>query len=54
MDAVLYVGPASGRTSSGISPALCADPAYIKMRLDRITLLNMAEADKVKGDCNLK
>ena len=54
VDAVLYVGPASGRTSAGISPTLCADPAYIKMRLDRIALLNMAEADKVKRACNLK
>ena len=54
VDAVLYVGPASGRTSAGISPTLCADPAYIKMRLDRIALLNIAEADKVKRDCNLK
>ena len=54
VDAVLYVGPASGRTSAAISRTLCADPAYIKMRLDRIALLNMAEADKVKRDCNLK
>ena len=36
----VYVGPASGRTLAAISPALCADPAYIKMRLDRIALLN--------------
>lgn len=54
VDAVLYVGPASGRTSAGISPTLCADPAYIKMRFDRIALINIAEADKVKRDCNLK
>jgi hypothetical protein len=54
VDAVLYVGPASGRTSAGISPTLCADPAYIKMRLDRIALIDLAEADKVKRDCNLK
>ena len=54
VDAVLYVGPASGRTSAGISPTLCADPTYIKMRLDRIALLNIGETDKVKRDCNLK
>ena len=41
VDAVLYVGPASGRTSAAISRTLCADPAYIKMRLDRIVLLKM-------------
>jgi hypothetical protein len=54
VDAVLYVGPASGGTSAAISPALCADPAHIKIRLDRIGLVNLPEADKVKRDCNLK
>jgi hypothetical protein len=54
VDAVLYVGPAAGRTSAAISRTLCADPAYIKMRLDRIALLGIAEADKVKRDCNVK
>lgn len=54
VDAILYVGPESGRTTAGISPKLCADPGYVKMRLDRIALLNLAEADKVKRDCNLK
>ena len=54
VDAVLYVGPASGRTSAPISRTLCADPAYIKMRLDRIALLKLPEADRVKRDCNLK
>ena len=54
VDAVLYVGPASGRTAAAISRTLCGDPAYIKMRLDRIALLNIPEADKVKRDCSLK
>ena len=54
VDAVLYVGPPSGRTSTAISRKLCADPGYIKMRLDRIALLNLAEADQVKRDCSLK
>ena len=51
---ILYVGLASGRTNAGIWPQLCADPGYVKMRIDRIALLNLAEADKVKRDCNLK
>ena len=44
------VGPHVGRDLAD----LVADPAYIKMRLDRIALLNLAEADKVKRDCSLK
>ena len=54
VDAVLYVGPASGRTSAAISRTLCADPGYIKMRLDRIALLNIPEANQVKRDCSLR
>ncbi len=54
VDGILYVGPASGRTSAAISRTLCADPGYIKMRLDRIALLGIAEADKVKRDCSVK
>ena len=48
VDAVLYVGPASGRTSARISRTLCADPAYIKMRLDRIALLKLPEPSRVQ------
>ena len=56
VDAILYVGPASGRTTAGISPALCADPGYVKMRLDRIALMGLppGEADVVKRQCNVK
>ncbi len=54
VDAILYVGPASSHTSAAISQKLCADPGYIKMRLDRIALVKIQEADKVKRDCNLK
>jgi len=55
VDAILYVGPKSGRTSAPISPALCADPTYIKMRLERIARVGLpqGEADRVKRDCHV-
>lgn len=37
-DAVLYLGPPSSITTSEISPALCADAGYTKMRLARLAL----------------
>jgi len=37
-DAVLYLGPPSAMTMAKLSPALCADAAYIKMRTDRLAL----------------
>jgi hypothetical protein len=45
-DAVLYVGPPSGVTirRGEITPSLCADADYMKMRLGRITLTD-APAD---------
>jgi len=54
VDGILYTGPESGRTSSGIWPQLCADPGYVKMRIDRITLIGLppAQADAVKRVCN--
>jgi len=56
VDAVLYVGPASSRTAAGISPALCADPGYLKMRLERIALMALpsGEADRVKRECHVE
>jgi hypothetical protein len=36
-DAMLYLGPESV-TISRISPALCRDAAYMKMRLERMAL----------------
>ena len=56
VDAILYVGPERTRTSAPIAPDLCADPAYIKMRLDRIALVDLpqGEADRVKRLCNVK
>jgi hypothetical protein len=37
-DAVLYLGPVSSITQSLLSPSLCADAAYTKMRLARMAL----------------
>jgi hypothetical protein len=54
VDAILYVG--RDHTSAPIAPDLCADNAYIKMRLDRIALIGLpqGEADRVKRLCNVK
>jgi hypothetical protein len=56
VDALLYVGPESARSSVGIWPQLCADPGYVRMRLDRIALIGLpsAQADAVKRVCNVK
>jgi hypothetical protein len=55
-DAVLLMGPASAQTSAPISPTLCADPGYIKMRLDRMALVGLApaEAASVKRACGVQ
>ena len=37
VDAMLYLGPPSTITHSRLSPELCADPVYLKMRLERLT-----------------
>jgi hypothetical protein len=54
-DAILYMGPQSARTSAPISSALCADPAYIKMRLDRIAMVGLppGEGDAVRRACGV-
>jgi hypothetical protein len=54
VDAILYVG--REHTSAPIAPDLCADSAYIKMRLDRIALIGLpqGEADRVKRSCTAK
>jgi hypothetical protein len=38
-NAVLYLGPVTTITFSVLSPTLCRDPTYIRMRLARITLV---------------
>jgi hypothetical protein len=54
VDGILYTGPE--KTSAGIWTQLCADPGYVKMRVDRITLIGLppAQADAVKRVCNPK
>ena len=56
VDAILYVGPEAGRTTSGIWPQLCADPGYVKMRLDRIALIGLPveQADTVRRVCQVR
>lgn len=38
-DALLYLGPPSTMTMSRPAPELCADPAYLSMRLGRLSLV---------------
>jgi hypothetical protein len=54
VDAIIYLGRNS--TKAPLSPSLCADPAYIKTRLDRIALggLSAGEADRVRKLCGVK
>jgi hypothetical protein len=56
VDGILYVGPASRRTTSGVWRQLCDDPGYVKMRIDRITLVGLppAQAEAVKRACNVR
>jgi hypothetical protein len=50
-DAIIYL--AKGNTSAQLSPSLCADPNYVKMRLERIALTGLPalEAERVKRLC---
>ncbi len=51
-DALLYLGPRAEITQSRLSPSLCADPAYMKMRLGRIMLLGMKpDIDRLQAQC---
>ena len=52
-DGVLYLGPASQTESEPLSPALCAEPGYVQMRLKRISLAGLPppEVDRVKKLC---
>jgi hypothetical protein len=40
-DALLYLGPQSSITRSQLSPSLCADEAYMRMRVGRMEMLGM-------------
>jgi hypothetical protein len=44
-DALLYLGPRSGLTSSRLPPEFCADAAYREMRLGRMKLVGQPEQD---------
>jgi hypothetical protein len=51
-DAILYLAPRGEITQSRMSPALCADPVYMKMRTERILLLGMKlDIDRLNQQC---
>ena len=51
-DAVFYPGEASTIKTSRLSPGLCADPAYMEMRLRRLGIARMTqEAERLKQYC---
>jgi hypothetical protein len=57
-DAILYLGPPSSLTASKLSPKLCSDPDYMKMRTWRLNLLppppgatTVSLADQLKDYC---
>lgn len=56
-DAVLYLGPVSAMTRSRLAPALCADRAYLEMRLGRLNLIphppgaTFGPAEHLKDSC---
>ena len=52
-DAVLYLGPPSAITFSRLSPSLCADPAYMDMRMKRVALTSGLQrlSEELKEHC---
>ena len=51
-DAVLYLGPPSGMTTSWPAAALCLDQAYMDMRRARLSLLEMQPVlDQLQRRC---
>lgn len=56
-DALLYLGPPSAMTIIQLSPPLCSDPAYMEMRLSRLSLVPpppgapITPADRLKEYC---
>jgi hypothetical protein len=51
VDAILYLGPPSSITQSRLSRELCADPAYIKMRVERLSEFASLPAAAFKAEC---
>jgi hypothetical protein len=51
-DALLYLGPPSSMTTAQLPMAVCADAAYMKMRLERLEAYGpKGEADRVRQRC---
>jgi hypothetical protein len=51
-DALLYLGPPSGITTSQLPITLCADAAYMKMRLERLAAYGpKGEAERLRQRC---
>jgi hypothetical protein len=56
-DAILYLGPPASMSVSQLSPALCAQPGYLEMRVSRLTLVGppanapISPADSLKAFC---
>lgn len=51
-DAILYLGPRSAMTRSRLSPAICADSAYITTRLGRMALVGVP-TEALKKHCGI-
>jgi hypothetical protein len=54
VDAILYLGPPSSITQSRLSRELCADPSYVKMRVERLSefaSVGGAPAAAFKAEC---
>jgi hypothetical protein len=49
-DALLYIGPRASWSYAMVSPALCADPAYVEMRTGRMALAEW-KSDQLEGYC---
>jgi hypothetical protein len=53
LDAVLYLGPASGTTTSRLTRSLCADAEYREMRAARMALAGDADApEQLARECS--
>jgi uncharacterized protein YjiS (DUF1127 family) len=51
-DAVLYLAPPAEITMSRLGKALCADPAYMKMRRERLELAGLKrDLDRLNEQC---
>jgi hypothetical protein len=54
VDAILYLGPPSSITQSRLARELCADPAYVKMRVERLSEFASPDRDPAaafKAEC---